>query len=52
MNKYLARYGIYITNNGMKIHGITAKRCIAGRKRVRKPKPQKQSKAKGIKNEH
>lgn len=32
----LKKYGIYINNNGLKIHGQPKEREIAGRKRVRK----------------
>lgn len=34
----LMRFGIYITNNSMKMHGEPMKRRIAGRKGVRKNK--------------
>lgn len=34
----LMRFGIYITNNGMKMHGESMERRIAGRKGVRKNK--------------
>lgn len=45
----LLKYGIYITNNARKMHGETMTRRIAGRKRVRKPRPRKQLKTKGVK---
>lgn len=45
----LLKYGIYITNNARKMHGETMTRRIAGRKKVRKPKPRKQFKTKGVK---
>ena len=32
----LMKYGIYITNNGLKIHGYPMTRRVAGRKGVRK----------------
>lgn len=32
----LMRYGIYLTNNGKKIHGQPKNRKVAGRKGVRK----------------
>ena len=32
----LMRYGIYLTNNGKKMHGETKERIVAGRKGVRK----------------
>lgn len=32
----LMRYGIYLTNNGKKMHGEPIKRRVAGRKGVRK----------------
>ena len=32
----LIKYGIYITNNGLKMHGQPKERKIAGRKRVRR----------------
>lgn len=34
----LMRYGIYLTNNGKKMHGEPKERIVAGRKGVRKNK--------------
>lgn len=45
----LSILGNGVSNNELKIHGIPMRRKIAGRKRVRKPKPRKQLKTRGVK---